>query len=138
MKEKHFTVADLITVLHRFPQDALVHISGPSARLHRVLVMCTSPRDVIFNRHPLPLALETFLAQFPDNAESWAQATDELPDMYRWISKNGERFPPVGRENCRTPAEWNQKYKAAIREHFNDLSDVEKDELFKTFEQWFE
>lgn len=81
--------------------------------------------------------LERFLAEFPDNATSWAQATDELPDLYRWISKNGERFPSVGRDNCRTPAEWNQKYKAAIRSGFSKLDEKTQTEMFRVFAVWF-
>lgn len=80
--------------------------------------------------------LERFLAQFPDDATSWAQATDELPDMYVWISERGKRFPPVGRENCHTPAEWNQKYKAAIRECFAKLELVEQESFALRFEGW--
>ena len=81
--------------------------------------------------------LERFLAKFPDNATSWTQATDELPDLYCWISDDGARFPPVGRVNCLTPAEWNQKYKAAIRSGFAKLDDKTKGEMFTFFEGWF-
>jgi hypothetical protein len=81
-------------------------------------------------------ALETFLAGFPDEADSWAKATDELPDMYGWISADGQRFPSVGRDNCRTPAEWNQKYKAAIRAGFAQLDKKTKDAFAKRFSYW--
>lgn len=81
--------------------------------------------------------LEQFLAKFSDNPTSWAEATDELPDLYRWISKNGERFPSVGRDNCHTPTEWNQKYKAAIRSGFSKLDNKMKAEMFDYFDGWF-
>jgi hypothetical protein len=80
--------------------------------------------------------LEKFLAGFPDNATCWSQATDELPDMYRWISADGARFPPVGRENCHTPAEWNQKYKAAIRAGYSQLNETDKEKFAQRFREW--
>ncbi len=81
--------------------------------------------------------LEQFLSEFPDDPTSWAQATDELPDLYRWISKDGARFPAVGRYSCETPTEWNQKYKAAIRTGFAKLDDKTKAEMFVYFDGWF-
>lgn len=81
--------------------------------------------------------LEQFLAKFSDNPTSWSQATDELPELYNWISKNGRRFPSVGRDNCNTPAQWNQKYKAAIRSGFSQLDDKAKNEMFGYFAEWF-
>ncbi len=80
--------------------------------------------------------LENFLARFPDNAACWSKATDELPDMYLWLSEKGTRFPPVGRENCHTPAEWNQKYKAAIREAIDKIDEKRRREFAERFATW--
>lgn len=80
--------------------------------------------------------LERFLGEFPDNATCWSQATDELPAMYRWISDDGKRFPVVGRDNCKTPAEWNQKYKAAIREGYDKLDHRLVREFEERFVEW--
>lgn len=90
------------------------------------------------------VALETFLADFPDNTTSWAQATGELPDMYVWLREVhnllllGENDPlvPVGRENCQTPAEWNRKYKEAIRLAFGRLDANLIERFAKRFSEW--
>lgn len=84
--------------------------------------------------------LARFLKRFPNNARSWAEATDEPKDIYYEMSERGTRFPPVGRENCRTPSEWNTKYKAAIWRAFAKMSDRELEAVDRHFggaEGWF-
>ncbi|MDE3097322.1 MAG: hypothetical protein KGK07_15145 [Chloroflexota bacterium] len=86
--------------------------------------------------------LARFLKQFPSNAKSWAQATDEPKDIYYEMSEHGTRFPPVGKINCKTPSEWNTKYKAAIWKAFRAMSDDELAQVDRAFggagdEGWF-
>lgn len=78
--------------------------------------------------------LETFLAQFPDDATGWEQATDELPDMVAWLG--GKR---IGCDaSCSTPSEWNQKHKAVIRVKTKCLSAVQRTAFEGRFEQWLD
>lgn len=98
-----------------------------------------SSNDGIFDMDKV----ERFLAKFPDNATSWSRATEEISDMYVWIcdyfKETLERtLPEVGRDNCKTPAQWNQKYKAAIRNGLEELNDVGKDSFYARFKDWFE
>jgi hypothetical protein len=81
--------------------------------------------------------LESFLAEFPDDATCWSKATDELPTMYQHLAK-ATGLPPVGRENCQTPSEWNTKYKAAIRRAFEKLSPQQIEDFKKSFDEWIE
>jgi hypothetical protein len=97
-------------------------------------------------QHDCPDArLEKFLSEFPNDARSWANATDEIRDMYFWMASAfnaaahaGPELQPVGRENCATPAEWNQKYKAAIRVAFKRLGEHPRllDAFFAQFSGW--
>lgn len=80
-------------------------------------------------------SLESFLASFPDDARSWAQATDELPTMYAWLAEQ-LGLAPVGRENCRTPSQWNTKYKAAIRGAVRSLTTEQRRRFDERFGEW--
>ncbi len=80
--------------------------------------------------------LARFMEEFPSKAKSWAQATDELPDVYYEMSDRGERFSPVGKINCKTPSEWNTKYKAAIWKAFKQMSDNDLQRVDRYFEGW--
>lgn len=85
-------------------------------------------------------SLENFLNKFPDDATTWDQATDELPDMYHWMTQylNDVRekviLMPVGRGNVKTPSEWNTKYKAAIRKALSLFDDHEKEAFYRKFQ----
>ena len=80
-------------------------------------------------------SLERFLSEFPSNAKSWAQATDELPDLYVWLAEE-LHLPPVGRANCRTPSQWNTKYKAAIRAAVKKLNADQRRRFLQRFAGW--
>lgn len=91
------------------------------------------PKDVAA-RMVARLRLECFLKAYPDNATCWSKATDELPDMYVWLSdKLG--LDSVGRDNCPTPSAWNTTYKAAIRRAFDQLSDQQVTEFSERFKE---
>jgi hypothetical protein len=94
------------------------------------------------NKERIIADVNRFLDGFPDDTASWAEATDELPDLYAWLTKSwneicgAEMLLPVGRENCKTPSEWNQKYKAAIRRAMTEVSFALIYDLRMTF-SWF-
>ncbi len=81
--------------------------------------------------------LTRFLKGFPSNTTSWAQATDELPTVYVEMSDGGTRFPPVGKISCKTPSEWNTKYKAAIWKAFKQMSDHDLERIDRHYEGRF-
>lgn len=88
------------------------------------------------HEHGFEQSLENFLAKFPDDATSWAQATEEIREILYWMQEAhdfDDTIPVVGKDNCKTPAEWNQKYKAAIREGWKNLTDLEKKRLYNDY-----
>lgn len=88
--------------------------------------------------------LNKFLAEFLDDAVSWTQATNELPDMYLWLMRvhnllllrDNDPLTPVGRDNCLTPSAWNRKYKEAIRIAFGRLDDNLVERFAQNFTEW--
>lgn len=92
-----------------------------------------------------PEKLGNFLDKFPDNTTSWAQATDELPDMYQWMTsmfnewhedEESIHFKPVGRDKCKTPSEWNKKYKEAILLGLNKFTADQRNKFAERFKEW--
>lgn len=92
-----------------------------------------------------PEKLGAFLDKFPDNATSWSQATSELPDMYEWITSSFNQWredepeshlKPVGRDNCKTPSDWNKKYKEAILIGLNKFNADQKNKFAERFKEW--
>ncbi|WP_317899440.1 hypothetical protein [Aurantibacillus circumpalustris] len=90
--------------------------------------------------------LNAFLNKFPDDAKCWSKATDELPDLYYWMTQfynemNYENpavyLKPVGRYDCKTPSERNTKYKLAIREAFKKFNESHKKSLTEAYGHWF-
>ncbi len=83
--------------------------------------------------------LEKFLSTFPDDAKSWAQATQTLSDMYHWMTENynewteTETLKSVGMKTIKTPSEWNTKYKNAIREAIKIFDAEQKKKFYKQF-----
>lgn len=62
--------------------------------------------------------------EFPPNATSWAQATDEVRDMSRWAREElgiGESSA-LNFGAITTPAEWNTKGIASIVGHFDAMN----------------
>lgn len=87
-----------------------------------------------------------FLDKFPNDAKSWQYATDELPDMYMWMTDtfnewhedNPEMWlKPVGRDNCKNPSEWNTKYKTAILAGLEKFKPHQKDKFANEFSEYF-
>src|SRR6187401_1525170 len=65
------------------------------------------------------MTLSKFLKQFPDNATSWAQATDEVRDISRWsretlLSVDNLDVPQECFHYFPTPEAWNRFGKNSI------------------------
>ena len=72
----------------------------------------------MFNR------LENFLEQFPTNATSWSQATDEVYDLARTSREFLDEYDDVKVEavdatTLRTPAEWNTVCREVILRNYD-------------------
>ena len=90
--------------------------------------------------------LTKFLDTFPDNATNWGQATQELSDMYHWMTEmwneenednTSKHLKPVGVRKMKTPSEFNTKFKAAILKAFDLFDDRLKKDFFERFGEWF-
>ena len=75
--------------------------------------------------------LTKYLNQFPDNATSWAQATDEVRDLARTIKEfyNDEELDKVDACDFRfitKPSIWNTKGKKYIFEVYSKMNKSKK------------
>jgi hypothetical protein len=71
--------------------------------------------------------VETFLAQFPDDATSWKQATDEVRDLARLAADFVSEYErtDINRldfKTLKTPADWNSVGKAYIMAAISGMS----------------
>lgn len=87
--------------------------------------------------------IEKFLAQFPKNAISWAQATDEIRDLSRMSREFLESFEgmiveAVDFAHIKTPAEWNTKGRNSILANFDRMQVRTQKTFYKRFPEWFE
>ena len=90
----------------------------------------------MFNR------LENFLEQFPTNATSWSQATDEVYDLARTSREFLDEYDDIQVEAVdftatRTPAEWNTKAREAILRNYNMMRPRTQLLFYERFEDWF-
>ena len=90
----------------------------------------------MFNR------LENFLEQFPTNATSWSQATDEVYDLARTSREFLDEFDDVKVEavdfaTLDTPAKWNSVCCEAIWHNYDMMSPRTQLLFFERFEDWF-
>ena len=72
--------------------------------------------------------IEKFLEQFPTDATSWAQATDEVRDLARLAREHLEEYDGVIVEavdfrHAKTPAEWNTKGREFILDSFDRMQE---------------
>ena len=68
--------------------------------------------------------IEKFLEQFPTNATSWSQATDEVYDLARTSREFLDEYDDVKVEavdatTLRTPAEWNTVCREVILRNYD-------------------
>ena len=90
----------------------------------------------MFNR------LENFLEQFPTDATSWSQATDEIRDLSRASREMLNEYDDIQVEAVdftatKTPAEWNTKAREAILRNYNMMRPRTQMLFFERFEDWF-
>ena len=86
--------------------------------------------------------IEKFLEQFPTDATSWVQATDEVRDLARASREMLEEYDDIKVEavdftTTRTPAEWNTKAREAILRNYDMMRPRTQMLFFERFEDWF-
>lgn len=99
---------------------------------------------------PLPKNIESFLSKFPDKANSWKVATDEIRDMARTAKElyneheldvyhddEEKGLKPLNFRELKTPSEWNTQGKKYIREVYSKMSDKTKKKFEESFSHWF-
>lgn len=95
-----------------------------------------------------------FLDRFPDNTQSWAEATDEIRDMARearefhteydldmlhdeWET-NPKAPQPLDFRKLKSPSKWNTEGKKYILDTWDKMGDHAKEAFFDSFKHWFE
>ena len=86
--------------------------------------------------------IEKFLEQFPTDATSWVQATDEVRDLARASREMLDEYDDIKVEAVdftvtRTPAEWNTKAREAILRNYDLMRPHTQLLFFERFEDWF-
>ena len=86
--------------------------------------------------------IEKFLEQFPTDATSWVQATDEVRDLSRASREMLDEYDDIKVEAVdftaiRTPAEWNTKAREAVMRNYNMMRPRTQMLFFERFEDWF-
>lgn len=92
--------------------------------------------------------LEKFFLKFPDNATSWANATDEMRDMARTAKEYYNELdcdhptqplqplPALDFTKLSTPAQWNTEAKRYIRTVIGKMTPGTRNEFFNRFAEW--
>ncbi len=80
------------------------------------------------------VGLKKFLDKFPNNAKSWADATDEVRDIARTAKEyynelEGKNIQPCDFRSMKTPSEWNTKGKAYIFKVYDKMNPKTKAEF---------
>ena len=86
--------------------------------------------------------IEKFLEQFPTNATSWREATDEVRELARASREMLDEYDDIKVEAVdftaiRTPAEWNTLGREAIMRNYNMMRPRTQMLFFERFEDWF-
>ena len=86
--------------------------------------------------------IEKFLEQFPTDATSWVQATDEVRDLARASREMLDEYDDIKVEAVdftalRTPAEWNTRAREAILRNYDMMRPRTQMLFFERFEDWF-
>ena len=86
--------------------------------------------------------IEKFLEQFPTDATSWVQATDEVRDLARASREMLDEYDDIKVEAVdftanKTPAEWNTKAREAILRNYDMMRPRTQLLFFERFEDWF-
>ena len=86
--------------------------------------------------------IEKFLDQFPTDAISWVQATDEVYDLARTSREFLDEYDDVKVESVDfatldTPAKWNSVCREAIWRNYDLMRPHTQLLFFERFEDWF-
>ena len=86
--------------------------------------------------------IEKFLEQFPTDATSWSQATDEIRDLSRASREMLNEYDDIKVEavdftTIRTPAEWNTLGREAILRNYDMMRPRTQILFYERFEDWF-
>ena len=86
--------------------------------------------------------IEKFLEQFPTNATSWREATDEVRDLARASREMLDEYDDIKVEavdftTIRTPAEWNTRAREAILRNYDMMRPRTQILFYERFEDWF-
>lgn len=96
-------------------------------------------------------AIQNFLAQFPNDAWCWSQATDEVRDLARAakeiynevdLNLTQDEYETKGQgalnfRSFKTPADWNTQGKKYILDTFDKMSQQAKEIFYKQHDYWF-
>jgi hypothetical protein len=85
--------------------------------------------------------IQIFLSKFPDNATSWAHATDEIRDISRasreFLEEDNVAVNAVNFASFKTPAEWNTEGKKSIVANIALMSPSTRTEFTNWFTETF-
>ena len=86
--------------------------------------------------------IEKFLEQFPTDATSWSQATDEIRDLSRASREMLNEYDDIQVEAVdftatRTPAEWNTLGRESIMRNYDMMRPRTQLLFYERFEDWF-
>ena len=86
--------------------------------------------------------IEKFLEQFPTDATSWVQATDEVRDLARASREMLDEYDDVQVDSIyfpdtKDPAEWNTKAREAILRSYDMMRPRTQLLFSERFEDWF-
>ena len=86
--------------------------------------------------------IEKFLEQFPTDATSWVQATDEVRDLARASREMLDEYDDIKVEvvdftAIKTPAEWNTLGRESIMRNYDMMRPRTQLLFFERFEDWF-
>ena len=86
--------------------------------------------------------IEKFLEQFPTDATSWVQATDEVRDLARASREMLDEYDDIKVEAVdftvtRTPAEWNTLGRESILRNYDMMRPRTQQLFYEQFENWF-
>ena len=86
--------------------------------------------------------IEKFLGQFPTNATSWREATDEVRELARASREMLDEYDDIQVEAVdftatRTPAEWNTLGRESIMHNYDMMRPRTQILFYERFEDWF-
>lgn len=90
-----------------------------------------------------------FLSKFPDNADCWSKATDEVRDLARWFKEHyndsdlvqtdkAKELAPCKFDTFKTPSCWNREGKLYIMQVWDLMDSITKEKAYNDCKDWFE